>query len=126
MTDAVTAVAGHTARLLESAGRLPDASAPSLCEGWTRGHVLSHIARNAEAIGRLAEWAVSGTAQEMYPGGTTARNAEIELGAARPLETLVRDVADTAEALAPKLEALDGPLAVDAVEMRGGMWVTPA
>lgn len=126
MTDDVAAVADYTTQLMETARGLSDASADSLCEGWTRGHVLTHIARNAEAIGRLAEWAVSGTAQEMYPGGTAARNADIEAGAGRPLEALVTDLADTAAALTPKLEALSGPLAVDAVEMRGGLMVAPA
>jgi maleylpyruvate isomerase len=50
----------HTARLVSTARALDDSSAASLCDGWSRGHILSHLARNAEAIGRLAEWAVSG------------------------------------------------------------------
>jgi maleylpyruvate isomerase len=29
-----------------------DVRAPSLLPGWTRGHVLSHIARNADGITR--------------------------------------------------------------------------
>lgn len=125
MTDTAAAVAQHTTRLLDTARALPDATAPSLCEGWTRGHVLSHVARNAEAIGRLADWAVSGTRQEMYPGGAKARNAEIEAGAGRSLDDLVTDVSDTATALAPRLGALSGELAVEQVEMRGGLMVSP-
>lgn len=125
MTDTVEAIAQHTSRLLDTARGMGDAAASSLCEGWTRGHVLSHVARNAEAIGRLAGWAVSGNRQEMYPGGTEARNAEIEAGAGRPLDDLVADVAVTAAALAPQLDALSGQLAVDEVEMRGGLRVAP-
>jgi maleylpyruvate isomerase len=125
-TTADLATLDHcTARLLQTARSLDDPGAPSLCEGWTRGHILTHIARNADAIGRLAEWAVTGTPQEMYPGGAAAREAEIEAGAGRPVESLRADVADTAKHLAPRLRALEGDLAADEVEMRGGMRVSP-
>ena len=40
--------------------------APSLCAGWSRGHVLSHLARNAEALERVCAAATSGTGQTMY------------------------------------------------------------
>jgi maleylpyruvate isomerase len=115
----------YTARLLDTARSVREQSAPSLCDGWTRGHILSHVARNAEAIGRLADWAVTGTRQEMYPGGAAGRDADIEAGAGRPPEALCTDVADTAAALSPRLRALHGELAVDEVEMRGGMRVSP-
>jgi maleylpyruvate isomerase len=116
-------VAAHTERLLSTAGRLQDASAPSLCDGWTRGHVLTHVARNAEAIGRLAQWAVDGTPRQMYPGGTSARDEEIERGAGRPVAELRDDVRSTAEQLAPQLDRLSGALLADQVEMRGGLVV---
>lgn len=114
-----------TARLLQTARTLDDPGAPSLCEGWTRGHILSHLARNAEAIGRLADWAVTGVPQEMYPGGAAGREADIEAGAGRPLEALRADVVDTATALAPRLRALEGDLAASEVEMRGGLRISP-
>jgi maleylpyruvate isomerase len=123
MTPELTVLADHTERLLTTARSLTDPAAPSLCEGWSRGHVLTHVARNAEAIGRLASWAVTGQRQEMYPGGQEVRDADIEAGAHRPLTELVRDVADTAAGLAPQLEPLGGPLAAEEVEMRGGMRV---
>ncbi len=113
-------LAAHTSRLLETAARLDDVSGPSLCDGWTRGHVLSHLARNAEAIGRLASWAVTGERQEMYPGGSGARDAEIEAGAGRGPAEQELDVRTTARSLVPALEALEGPLAAERVEMRGG------
>jgi maleylpyruvate isomerase len=59
----------------------------------------------------------------MYPGGTPARDADIEAGAGRPAGVQAEDLASTAEALAPRLEALSGPLATDRVEMRGGLEV---
>lgn len=125
LTTDLGLVAAQTERLLDTARGLADADAPSLCEGWSRGHVLSHIARNAEAIGRLAGWAVSGTPAAMYPGGAAARDADIEAGAGRLVEALVEDVAVTAQELAPRLEGLRGAWATPQVEMRGGLMVSP-
>jgi maleylpyruvate isomerase len=119
----LAALDDHTARLITSARNLDDAGAPTLCEGWTRAHILSHVARNAEAIGRLAAWAITGVPQAMYPGGTAGRNAEIEAGAMRPLPELRDDLAATAVELASGLAALHGDLAASEVEMRGGMRV---
>jgi maleylpyruvate isomerase len=119
-------VAEQTERLLETARCLPDGDADSLCEGWSRGHVLTHVARNAEAIGRLATWAVTGTPEAMYPGGRSRRDADIEAGARRAVADLVDDVAVTAQALAPLLDGLTGPWAAQQVEMRGGLMVSPA
>ena len=54
-------VAIETDRLLATVARLSDAdlAGPSLCEGWTRGHVLAHLTLNAEglagALGGLVE-----------------------------------------------------------------------
>lgn len=126
MESQLAALAAHTDRLLATARTLDDPAADSLCDGWTRGHVLTHVARNAEAIDRLAQWAMDGERRDMYPGGTRARDAEIEAGAGRPLADLVEDVRSTAEALAPVLERLaTAPRAVEHVEMRGGLAVSP-
>lgn len=48
--------------------------------GWTRGHVVAHVAANAHALGRLVTWARTGVRTPMYssPG---ERDQEIELGA---------------------------------------------
>jgi len=123
MADHVLALRVHTDRLLHTAETLTDPGAPSLCDGWTRGHVLTHLARNAEAVGRLADWAVTGTPQEMYPGGTAARDARIEEGARRPVGELRQDLVATAQALEPRLAALAGELASPQVQMRGGLEV---
>jgi maleylpyruvate isomerase len=116
-------VAEHTTRLLDTVAALDDVTAPSLCEGWTRAHVVTHLARNAEAIGRLSEWALSGVAQEMYPGGAGARDAAIAEGSTRTLPLLLDDVRSTAQALTPRLEALDDHLRATEVELRGGLRV---
>lgn len=80
--------------------------APSALPGWTRGHVATHVARNADAIGQLATWAASGRRQEMYasPG---ARDAEIERGADRPGLELQVDLDTSAGLLTEAFAALD-------------------
>lgn len=41
-------------------------SRPSVLPGWTRKHVVAHVAANADAIGHLVHWAVSGIETPMY------------------------------------------------------------
>ena len=65
---------------------------PSLLPGWTVGHVLSHLARNADSHVRRTEAASTGMVVDQYPGGLTGREAEIEAGSGRPARTLVDDV----------------------------------
>lgn len=124
----LAAVDAATDALLRTATALPADSldAATLCEGWTRGHVLAHLSRNADAVARLARWAVTGERQEMYAGGTAGRDAEIEAGAGRPLEEQVEDLRRSADALAAALARLETGTVVDAVEMRGGYLLSPA
>jgi len=72
---------------------------PSLCAGWTRGHVLTHVARNADGIADTLAGALRGEVVERYPGGPSARDAAIEAGAGRPADVLRADVRDSAERL---------------------------
>ena len=105
-------IAGRTAALTDADSRLLvlveqgdlDPAAPSLLPEWTIGHVLTHIARNADANRNLVRWAATGVVTPMYPGGT--RNADIEAGAGRPMSELVADVRDSAAALAADIAAL--------------------
>jgi maleylpyruvate isomerase len=60
--------------------------APSRLPGWSIGHVLTHLARNADSHHRLLD----GLAQ--YEGGAGGRDADIEAGAGRDLADLVADV----------------------------------
>ncbi len=48
--------------------------------GWTRAHVVAHVALNAFALGNLAEWATTGVETPAYPS-PAARDADIELHA---------------------------------------------
>ena len=71
----------------------------SLLPGWTRGHVLTHVARNADALVNLAHWARTGDETPMYPGDAGSRDRDIEAGAGRRLGDHRLDLADSAERL---------------------------
>ncbi|MFR9724228.1 maleylpyruvate isomerase family mycothiol-dependent enzyme [Streptomyces sp. MS19] len=75
----LTALATATDRLLADAAALgaDDIAAPSRLPGWTRGHLLAHLARNADALVNVL------AGRPMYPG-EDARNADIERDADRP------------------------------------------
>lgn len=79
-----------TAKLLTTVSKLDDADAagPSLLPDWDRSMVVTHLAANADGIRRAVEAARTGVTGEVYPGGTAARNAEIEAGHALPAEQL--------------------------------------
>jgi maleylpyruvate isomerase len=96
-----------TRRLLAGLGSLTeaDAACPSLCPGWTVGHVLTHIARNADGLRRGAEGARRGEAVPMY-ASAEARDQEIEAGAGRPMPDLVADVTSSAAALSDVWSAM--------------------
>jgi hypothetical protein len=89
-----------TTHLLRTVEKLADddLNAPSALPGWTRAHVVGHLARNAEALTRLATWARTGVKTPMYPG-PDARAAEIEESAKHSPEVLRRELAGTAETL---------------------------
>ncbi|HVF14554.1 MAG TPA: maleylpyruvate isomerase N-terminal domain-containing protein [Acidimicrobiales bacterium] len=91
--DIEGATAAH-ARLLATIGALTDDAAgrPSLLPGWTVGHVLTHVARNADSHVRILAAAASGESVEQYQGGRAARESGIEVGAGRRATELVDDV----------------------------------
>nr|WP_221472418.1 maleylpyruvate isomerase family mycothiol-dependent enzyme [Amycolatopsis umgeniensis] len=70
--------------------------APSALPGWTRAHLLSHVARNADGLGNLLTWAKTGIETPMY-ATATARDAGIEAGADRSAAAIVDDVVDSGE-----------------------------
>lgn len=71
---------------------------PSLLPDWTRGHVLAHLARNADGLVRTLEGTLRGELVPMYVG-QAERDADIEAGSGRDLPALVEDVAATADRL---------------------------
>jgi len=76
-----------------------DVRAPSLLPGWSRGHVLTHIARNADGISATVSGALRGEVVKRYPGGPEQRTADIEVGAGRSVLELLADVRESAERL---------------------------
>ncbi|MFC4944696.1 maleylpyruvate isomerase family mycothiol-dependent enzyme [Pseudonocardia sp. GCM10023141] len=80
--------------------------AASALDGWSRAHVVAHMARNAEALTRLANWARTGVETPMY-SGPEQRNADIEATATGSATTLRGELVSTAETLTAALGALD-------------------
>jgi maleylpyruvate isomerase len=69
-----------------------DLRRPSRLPGWTVGHVLSHLARNAEGHTRRLEGMLRGEEVPRYPGGGEQRNREIAEGATRSAAVAVDDL----------------------------------
>jgi maleylpyruvate isomerase len=84
-------VRGATERLLTAAAKMDNASVTesSRLPGWSRGHVLAHLARNADALVNVLR------GRPMYPSGE-ARDADIERDAPRPLDVQLADLRDSA------------------------------
>ena len=108
LAEQIERVREATQRLLAGLDALTDADVarPSLCPGWTAGHVLTHIARNADGLCRTLEGARRGEPVPMYDS-TQARNADIEAGATRTAAELTADVARGAQALDDAWAGLD-------------------
>ncbi|APE20924.1 MULTISPECIES: maleylpyruvate isomerase family mycothiol-dependent enzyme [Streptomyces] len=81
-----------TERLLDAAASLDNAAAaePSRLPGWTRGHVLAHVARNADALVNVLQ------GRPMYPDAAT-RDADIERDSGRPLDVHLADLRASAD-----------------------------
>src|SRR5436309_2025968 len=94
-------LAAATERVFVTGTALSDAQArePSLLPGWTRGHVLSHIARNADGMVNLLNWARTGTETPMY-ASAESRSADIEAGARSPATDLTAAVREQAARVA--------------------------
>jgi maleylpyruvate isomerase len=97
----LTDVDQATERLIRTAEDLePTAvAAPSALPGWTIGHVLTHVARNADAYTNLLTWARTGVETPAY-ATPTARAEGIEAGCRRPLAQQVADLREAHERFA--------------------------
>lgn len=82
------------ARLLARADRLGDAQLrqPSRLPGWSVAHVLTHLARNADAHARRVQGALDGVDVPKYANGQDQRRQEIEDGVQRSTETILDDL----------------------------------
>lgn len=103
----LTHLCTQTDLLLSTVRTLDDEAVrgPSRLPGWTRGHVLTHIARNADGFANVAASAATGRITPMYLS-REARDADIEAGADRPAADLEADVESSAERLLAQLAAV--------------------
>ncbi len=86
-----------------------DPDADSLLPGWSVGHVLTHIARNADSVAGMIEGALAGRVADQYPGGFEGRAAEIDAGAGRDRDALVEDVHTSGDRVLRLAADVDAP-----------------
>lgn len=105
-----------TDRLLAAVEKLDDAALaePSRLPGWTRGHVLAHLSRNADALTNVL------AGRPMYPSAE-AREADIERDAPRPLAVQLEDLRASAARLDRAMATLTGERWRATVELRNGV-----
>lgn len=108
VTSTLPWMGAGTQFLVQLVDALPDDAlrAPSALPGWTRAHVVGHVARNAEALTRLATWARTGVETPMY-AEAGQRAADIESSAQHAAGRLRRELSSTADALDVALAALE-------------------
>jgi maleylpyruvate isomerase len=109
-------------KLLEIADGLTDAElrAPSLLPGWSRGHVLNHLRRNAIGFTGMCAAAQAGEVGMQYPGGAEERSAGIEDGADDPAATLVGNLRESIYALEAAWFRGDGTMWMGSGVVAGG------
>jgi maleylpyruvate isomerase len=82
--DAVRWMTEGTTLFLHTLATVPDErlDEPATLPGWSRRHVVAHVALNAEALGNLVAWARTGVETPMY-ASPQQRDADIEKHSAR-------------------------------------------
>jgi maleylpyruvate isomerase len=85
--EAATAALMHTLEALDDEGAHASTGLP----GWTRGHVVTHLARNADGLVNLLTWARTGVETPMY-SSRAQRSADIEAGSTRSAAALRDDL----------------------------------
>jgi maleylpyruvate isomerase len=108
VTPLASALATATHRLVDTVDSLADERyvEPSLLPDWTIGHVVAHLALNAEAITHVLQEVRAGGTPTMYPS-QAARDAEIEGLAADGPEELRTRLSVGAAFLAEEVAVLD-------------------
>jgi maleylpyruvate isomerase len=80
-------------------------AAPSALPGWSRAHLLTHVARNADAMINLLDWARTGVRTPAY-ASREQRDADIEAGARRSPAEIRTDVVESSDRLARVVRAM--------------------
>jgi maleylpyruvate isomerase len=110
-----------TGRLLTNVATLDDAAVtgPSLLPGWTRGHVLTHLARNADGAVNLLTWARTGVETPQY-ASWDRREEDIAAGADRPVADQVADLTAASQRLARAVADMPPAAWANVVRWTGG------
>lgn len=105
-----------TDRLLAEVAALDAAAlaAPSRLPGWSRGHVLAHLSRNADALVNVLQ------GRPMY-ASAEARDADIERGAGLSPEAQLEDLRASADRLREAAAQFEGEQWQRTVELRNGV-----
>jgi maleylpyruvate isomerase len=80
-------------------------AAPSRLPGWSRAHVLTHVARNADAMAKLLTWARTGVPTPAYTS-REQRDADIARGAKRSPAEIRADLLAASDNLAALVRAM--------------------
>lgn len=80
-------------------------AAPSGLPGWTRRHLVAHVAANADAIGNLLHWAATGERTAMY-SSPEQRSADIEAGSKMAGSALTEWFKQSAHRLGAAMDSL--------------------
>lgn len=97
------------------------ARAPSLLPGWSRGHLITHLARNADAQRGMLEGTLRGEVVQMYPGGAEQRQRDIDGGANRSVDELIADYRTSADRLERTWDLMDPVSWARSVHARSGI-----
>jgi len=98
-----------TKLLLDALAGLGEAgfAEPSQLPGWTRKHLVAHVAANADAIDNLVHWAATGIETPMYRSAEerAAGIAKAETMSARALEAWLHTSCETLDEAMSRLTA---------------------
>ncbi|MBA8826022.1 maleylpyruvate isomerase [Saccharopolyspora lacisalsi] len=108
-TALLSAIENATSWLLETVHGLDEKEIRrhSLLPGWTRAHVVSHLARNADGCVNLLTWARTGVEHPMY-ASKEDRDADIQEGSVRSRWLLYEDLRAACARFAQSARKLPG------------------
>ena len=95
---------------------------PSRLAGWTRAHVATHLARNADGLRRVVQGLLTHVPSTMYPDERTRRR-ELEAGSRRGALDLQIDLDTSAGELNQTFNYLEQSGTTEEVEVRPGVWM---
>lgn len=94
-----------------------EVAAPTRCDGWTRAHLIAHLALDADATTNLVTWAVTGR-ETPADASPEERDAAIEASARRSAAELAATLEQSAARLLAAFRTLRDGVAVPTVPTR--------